>query len=123
MSVDQKKQYFNGRIKATNTLHHRFDLDKDTYEFFICTEIVDVIIGDLFFCDDEQLENIDTNDGEQNLTNVVHKKFIEKQNEKKFCKEDDAPVYTVTIKDILRFDLAMDYVGIDLKFRQTAVAI
>jgi hypothetical protein len=64
MSVDQKKQYFNGCIKATNTLHHHFDMDKDTYEFFICTEIVDVIIGNLFFHDDEHLKNIDIDDGE-----------------------------------------------------------
>jgi hypothetical protein len=35
---------------------------------------------------------------------------------KLFCKEDNAPVYTVTIKDILHFNLAMDYVGIDLLF-------
>jgi hypothetical protein len=35
---------------------------------------------------------------------------------KLFCKEDDAPVYTVTIKDILRFNLAMDYVSISLSF-------
>ncbi|CAK9278564.1 unnamed protein product [Sphagnum jensenii] len=78
MSVNQKKQYFNGRIKATNTLHHHFDLDKDTYEFFICTEIIDVIIGDLFFCNDEQLENIDADDGEQNPADAVRKKLIEK---------------------------------------------
>jgi hypothetical protein len=42
---------------------------------------------------------------------------------KLFYKEDDAPVYTVTIKDILRFDLAMDYVVIGLSFRHTAIAI
>jgi len=42
---------------------------------------------------------------------------------KLFCKEDNAPVYTVTIKDILRFDLAMDYIGIGLSFQQAAVAI
>jgi len=58
MPINQKKQYFNGRIKVTNTLHHHFDLDKDTYEFFISIEIIDVIIGDYFFRDDEQLENI-----------------------------------------------------------------
>jgi hypothetical protein len=75
---ETKKQYFNGRIKVTNTLHHHFDLDKDTYEFFIYTEIVDVIIADLFFRDDEQLENIDTNDGEENLAEAVRKKLIEK---------------------------------------------
>jgi hypothetical protein len=64
MLVDQKKQYFNGRIKVTNMLHHHFDLDKDMYKFFICTEIVDVIIGDLFFRDDKQFKNIDVDNGE-----------------------------------------------------------
>jgi hypothetical protein len=78
MSVNQKKQYFNGRIKVTNMLHHHFDLDKDTYEFFICIEIIDVIIGDLFFCDDEQLKNIDADDGEQNPADAICKKLIEK---------------------------------------------
>ncbi len=42
---------------------------------------------------------------------------------KLFCKEDDARVYMVTIKDILRFDFAMDYVYIGLSFRQTATTI
>jgi hypothetical protein len=42
---------------------------------------------------------------------------------KQFCKKDDAPIYTVTIKDCLRFNLAMDYVDIGMLFRQTAVAI
>ncbi|CAM6030202.1 unnamed protein product [Sphagnum balticum] len=42
---------------------------------------------------------------------------------KLFYKEDDALVYTVTIKDIMRFDLAIDYVGISLSFRQKAEAI
>jgi hypothetical protein len=48
-----EEQYFNGRIKATNTLHHHFDLDKDMYKFFICIKIVNVIIGNPFFRDDE----------------------------------------------------------------------
>ncbi|CAK9199586.1 unnamed protein product [Sphagnum troendelagicum] len=92
------------------------------------TEIIDVSIGDLFFRDAEQLENIDADDGEQNSADTVRKKLIEKQNEKKnamklFCKEDDALVYTVTIKDILHFNLTMDYIGIDMSFRQTAAAI
>jgi hypothetical protein len=42
---------------------------------------------------------------------------------KLFSKKDDALVYIVTIKDCLRFDLAMDYVSIGLSFRQTAAAI
>jgi hypothetical protein len=42
---------------------------------------------------------------------------------KLFCKDNDAPVYMVTIKDILCFDLTMDYIGINLSFRQTATII
>jgi hypothetical protein len=128
LSIDHKKDYFNGRIKATNTLHHHFDLDKDTYEFSICTDIVEVIIGEVFFRDDEQFEDIVDNDGEQNPADAARRKLIKKHNEKNnamklFCKEDDALVYTAIIKDVLCFNLAMDYVGMGLSFRQTAVAI
>jgi hypothetical protein len=42
---------------------------------------------------------------------------------KLFYKDNDALVYMVTIKDILRFNLAMDYVGIGLSFQQTVAAI
>jgi hypothetical protein len=127
LSSEEKENYFNKCIKKTNTLDHHFDHDKDTYEFFLSTEIMEVIIGDLFFCDDEQLEDIDDDD-EQNPADAARKKFVKKQNEKKnamklFCNKDDALVYTVTIKDCLRFDLAMDYVGIGLSFRQMAAAI
>jgi hypothetical protein len=31
--------------------------------------------------------------------------------------QDNAPVYMVTIKDIMRFDLAMDYIDISLSFQ------
>jgi hypothetical protein len=52
-------------------LYHHFDHDKDTYEFFLSIEIIKVNIGDLFFRDDEQLEDIDDNDDEQNPTNAA----------------------------------------------------
>ncbi|CAK9258551.1 unnamed protein product [Sphagnum jensenii] len=127
LSVDQKKQYFDGRIKATKTLHHHFDLDKDMYEFSFSADIVEVIIGDLFFRDDEQLEDTD-DDGEQNPADAARKELIKKKNEKKnamklFCKEEEVSVYTTTIKDVVRFDLAMDFVGIGLSFRQTTEAM
>jgi hypothetical protein len=127
LSSEEKENYFNECIKKTNTLYHHFDHDKDTYQFFLSTEIVEVIIGDLFFRDDEQLEDIDDDD-EQNSTDATRKKLVKKQYEKKnvmnlFYKKDDAPVYTVTIKYCLRFNLAMDYVGIGLSFWQTTVAI
>ncbi len=127
LSSEEKENYFNECIKKTNTLDHHFDHDKDMYEFFLSIEIVEVIIGDLFFHDDEQLKDIDDDD-EQNPADAARKKLVKKQNEKKnamklLCKKDNALVYTVTIKDCLRFDLAMDYVGIGLSFRQTTATI
>jgi hypothetical protein len=37
---------------------------------------------------------------------------------KMFVKKEGAVVYNVNIKDVLRFELAMDYVGIGMSFRQ-----
>ncbi len=36
---------------------------------------------------------------------------------------DDKVVYTMTIKNVLRFELAMDYIGIGMSFRHMAKAI
>ncbi len=63
-------------------LHHHFDLDVNTFQFSISSDIVETIVGDLFFCDDEQFDNI--NDGqddqdEQNVADGVRKKLVKKQ--------------------------------------------
>ncbi|CAK9863189.1 unnamed protein product [Sphagnum jensenii] len=42
---------------------------------------------------------------------------------KLFSKEEDEIVYTVTIKNVLQFELAINYVGIGMSFRQTVEAI
>jgi hypothetical protein len=56
LSVTKKKAYFDGKIRHTNTLHTHMDLATDTFEFVISRSIVETIIGDLFFQDDEQLD-------------------------------------------------------------------
>ncbi len=58
----------------------------------------------------------------------VCKKFVNKQNQKKnvmqlFSKAGGEVVYTVTIKNVLQFELAMDFVGISMSFWQMAEAI
>jgi hypothetical protein len=108
LSSKEKENYFNECIKKTNTLDYHFDHDKDTYELFLSTEIVEVIISDLFFRNDEQLKDIVDDDNKQNPADEACKKLVKKHNEKKnvmklFCKKHNAYVYTVTIKDYLRF--------------------
>ncbi|CAM6005938.1 unnamed protein product [Sphagnum balticum] len=75
LSSEEKENYFNECIKKTNTLDHHFDHDKDMYEFFLSIEIVEVIIGDLFFHDDEQLKDIDDDD-EQSPADAARKKLV-----------------------------------------------
>ncbi len=51
--VTEKKAYFDGKIKHTNTLHAHMDLAMDTLEFVINRSIIETIIDDLFFRDNE----------------------------------------------------------------------
>jgi hypothetical protein len=83
LSVDQKKQYFVGRVKLTNTLHQHFDLDADMLKFSINSDIDETIVDNLFFHDDEQFDNIDNDQDKQNVADRVRKKLIKKQNQKK----------------------------------------
>jgi hypothetical protein len=62
------------------------------------------------------------------VADAVRKKVAKKEKEninamKLFVKKEGEVVYKVKIKDVLRFELAMDYVGIGMSFRQTAAAI
>jgi len=51
--VKQKNQYFQGRVKLNNTLHHHFDLDIDMLQFVIDFKIIEMIVSNLFFRDDD----------------------------------------------------------------------
>lgn len=84
------------------------------------------IVGDLFFHDYKQLVNFDDayDDDDENPVDAARKNIIKKQNEKKharklLCKKEYALVYTVIIKDIFCFDLAMDYISIIMSFWKT----
>ncbi len=47
-------------MKHINTLHQHMDMTADSIEFIILVEIIDTIIGDIFFCNDEQLFDVAT---------------------------------------------------------------
>jgi hypothetical protein len=109
------------------------DLDSDILTFMINVSIMNTIIGDMFFRDDEVV--VDSDDADDNDVVVMAarkaaKKLKEKTNAMKLFifnevdeDEDDPHSYTVTIKNIMRFNLAMDHVGSSMSFRQTANAI
>ncbi len=89
----------------------------------------------MFFRDDEVVVDSDDADDDDVVGATARKaakKLKEKTNAMKLFilnevnedeDEDDPHPYTVTIKSIMRFNLAMDHVGSGMSFRQTASAI
>ncbi|XP_078473017.1 uncharacterized protein LOC144734619 [Lampetra planeri] len=130
LSPDEKKSYFNGMAKRTNTLHNYMDLSTASIDYVIQNSIIETIIGDLFFRDDDE-DSGDDNDDEDAAAAIAKKaakKAKEKVNAMKlFVKnvniEMGTYTYTATIKNEMRFELAMDHVGVGMSFRQTAAAI
>jgi hypothetical protein len=109
------------------------DLDSDILTFMINASIVNTIIGDMFFRDNEVVidsHDVDDDDMVSAAAKKAAKKLKEKTNAMKLFifnevdeDENDPHSYTVTIKNIMRFNLTMDHVGSDMSFRQTASAI
>ncbi len=128
-----KQHFFDNKIKVANTLHRYMDLDSNILTFMINASIVNTIIGDMFFRDDEVVVDSDDADNDDVVGAAARKavkKLKEKTNAMKLFilnevdeDEDDLHSYTVTIKNIMRFNLAMDHVGSGMSFRQTASAI
>uniref|UniRef100_M4BXL8 Uncharacterized protein n=1 Tax=Hyaloperonospora arabidopsidis (strain Emoy2) TaxID=559515 RepID=M4BXL8_HYAAE len=58
----EKREYFTGKTKIVNTLHHYLDIEGDTMEFKVSPPIVETIIGDMFFRNDKMLDNAEDDD-------------------------------------------------------------
>ena len=118
---------FSGKTKAANTLHRHMAClgDKITYE--IRASIVDVIIGGLFFRDEDAFSDSDSDsdDAADSVARKAEKKGCERRNSLKLLAKNEADPewYVVVIPNATRFELAMDMVFIGMSFRQTAGAM
>jgi hypothetical protein len=128
LSDQDQKEYFKSKVKRINILHQHMDLTTDSIEFVILANIVDTIIGDIFFRNDEQLFNDNDSDDDTATAETIAKRAAKKSKEKVntmklFIKQFDESMYKVTIKNVTHFELEMDPVTIDMLFRQTITAI
>jgi hypothetical protein len=128
LSDQDKKEYFKSKVKRINTLHQHMDLNVDSIEFFISANVVNTIIGDIFFHNDEQLLNDNNNDDDTTMIKAITKRAAKKSKEKVnamklFVKQSNELTYKVTIKNVTHFELAMDHVSISMLFLQTTIAI
>jgi hypothetical protein len=128
LSVDGKKVYFNGKVKRANTMHMYIDTNQDAIHFTISLPIIDVIIKELFYRDEDQIlagineiEEEDEEDHHMNMERIrkkVEKKIALKRNAMKLFKlDEDNEMYTVDIPNSTCFFLAIDYVGCGMSFR------
>ena len=115
-----------------NTLHHYLDVQGDTMEFKVSPPIVEIIIGDMFFWDDEMLDNAEDDDEDDlvasDAAKAVAKKIAKKSSEKAhemklFVKDLETEKYVITIKNVMRYELALDLLRSGMSFRQAAMAI
>lgn len=132
LSNEDKIDFFSGKKKLVNTLHHHLDTASDLLTFKIKPSIVDVIIGDLFFRDDEVLDNTEElNDDdvvELGATGAVAKRAATKAREKAnalklFVMNPETNMYESQIKNAVRYELLLDLVGSGMSFRQASEAI
>jgi hypothetical protein len=126
-STEEKKGFFVGKIKNVNTMHRHMDLAADTLTFTVKASIVESIIGDLFFRDHEDVNDFGS-DSDDDVVGAEAKKAARMIKEKKnamrlFEKIEEETHYTATIKNVMRFELAIDHVSIGMSFRQVAGAI
>lgn len=106
---EAKKKFF--KEMDASGIRSYVETDRDLLRFTISQPaIVDVIIGDLFFLP-EQYEV----GGESEA--------ITKTNAMKLFKLQEDGSYVITIKNPLRFNLAIEHVSVGLSFRQTAAVI
>ncbi len=112
MLLHQEKAAFFKK-KEVSGIHSFLDKDKDSLQFVISKPtIVDDVVGDLFFHPEEDEEEEDD-----------ASELIMKANAMKLFKPQEDKSYLVTIKNFLRFDLAVRHVSVGLSFRQTSKVI
>jgi hypothetical protein len=130
---EQKRTYFDSMTQRANSMHHYLNLESDTLKLEVSATIVDVIIGDLFFRDHEVLADTDDDLGEDvddgGAAEAIRKKAAAKAKQKTLALKlftkggKDESKYVATIKNTMRYNLAMDLVSTGISFRQVAAAL
>jgi hypothetical protein len=108
--------------------------NQDAIHFIISLPIIDVIIKELFYYDDNQIligvDEVNDKDEEDHHMNM---KWIRKKAEKKialkhnvmklFMFNEDNEMYMINVSNSTHFFLAIDYIKCDMSFRHTVVTI
>ncbi|CEP00974.1 hypothetical protein PBRA_008286 [Plasmodiophora brassicae] len=120
-AVDQDA-FFDNVQPCANLIFNYLDMESDEIIVDVSTEIVDVIIGQMLFRPADELDA----DGDDVAGIDDRNRKIEKLRShalRLFTVNDDEDGYTVTIKTVMRFKLAISHVSCGMSFRQVAAAV
>jgi hypothetical protein len=129
LSQGEKKVFFATLISHNNALYRYFEIDGDVLEFVLSRSIVDIIIGELMFRPDDELAEIEDEDPDIIVVSrsakiaklCCHAMSLFKANDD--VDDDESRAYKVEIKNVKRFQLAIQFVSAGMSFKQAAVAI
>jgi len=120
----EQDSFFDLVQSRANTMYQYIDMEGDEINLVVSTEIVDVIIGEMLFCLEDKLDAAAADDDLPGVSNRNQK--IEKLRcgaLQLFKLNENNDEYTVNIKRVVRFKLAIQHVSCDLSFRQVATTI
>jgi hypothetical protein len=90
LSVDDKKEYFDDKVKCANMMHMYIDTTQDAIRFTISLLIIDINIKEMFHCNDDQiLAGVDEVDDKEEEDHHMNMDWICKKAEKKIALKDN----------------------------------
>jgi len=123
LSPSEQDTFFNLVQPHANTMYHYMDMEGDEINLVVSTKIVDVIIGEMLFHPKDELDIANDDD----LASISDRnRNIEKLRRSAlqlFKLNENKDGYTVGIKRVMRFKLAIQHVSCGLSFRQVATTI
>ncbi len=119
----EQDSFFDSMQPRANTMYHYIDMEGDKINLVVSTEIIDVIISKMLFRPEDELDAAADDDlaGVGDRNQKIEK--LRRGALQLFKLNENNDGYTVNIKRIVRFKLAIQHVSCGLSFRQVATTI
>jgi len=123
LSPGEQDTFFDSVQPRANTMYHYMDMEGNEINLVVSTKIVDVIIGEMLFRPKDELDVADDDDlaGVDDRNRNIEK--LRRNALQLFKLNENKDGYTVSIKRVMCFKLAIQHVSYGLLFRQVATTI
>ncbi|CAM6057369.1 unnamed protein product [Sphagnum tenellum] len=123
LSADDQDRFFDNLQPHANTMFYYLDTESDEINLVLSIAIVEVVIGNMMFRPKDELDADDVDDlariGDRNRKITLLRRAALQL----FKNNEVGNDYTVCIKTVMRFKLAIQHVSCGLSFRQVAAVV